>query len=1756
MLQGKWKFGLIIISTLTLLTLSLFSWRTKVIAQTCTQFQPGEGVPFTQPFQVAYDRYGPDTLACADGLVYTWQDFQVQDFNDGNLAIFYHPVTGHTFVLGQAILPAYQTHYQTWGIPLSDMRPALPTQSGTTGYLVHFPNNLDVYTSDAVSGTTFIVETTTKIKYDQLDGTAGTLGFPISNPEVVQSGASGEYGFRQQFEGGEIYTLIKDDKWRALVTFGSVQNAYLDQQAGHAGQMGFPTSDTTVGQRSCDHALAVSGAPISCDVGDDVAEAGIFQSFEQGQIYYHNRTQTAAATQTLAIFAEPIYGDYQAPCALGSKANLTTIHEGIPDPNGLSITNVCIPQADGGIRRVYDWRCEDYRAVHAPFKGRIYDIDAQNPHNTLVRINDEVNNACLYLSHLEGQSLQVGHNDPVEMGQFIGNYSPSHDHVQVVVSPGACGTSFQEAAIRFKELGYVPPLCLSQTGEGLDNNGDYVVSNGQRMWVETGLNACLSENTTFCDIPDYHANFEEIEAIAQAHLSDGCTLHGTTRRFCPHQQLTLADVALMIARWLYSYAGHDAYLETLPPKLADQATIYHDLLPAEPGTPEDETFRAIELLVRDGVLDRSDVVINADTIVNRGDVVEMIMKALRQHQTVTIQSNHTFEDIQPDGDGNYSERDQAISDAANLGIAFALTGRQFSPDAPLTNADITQMLYRAFLRECADPDHAGERGCGDDYQVTLLESLRSQATVVEAPGTPQVCFTADLAVFNEGHLPLSDDTLETDGAEVCYCAAVGEYREWGHCPGIEASDPLLTTDRVAMVIEGDIPLGTAERTVASRDLPLPLIPEDQYWLGTLGDGLVYYDAALALTTNYQTADTDIPSDTINDIALDRETNEVWLATADGLALFDGTIWTQYQAGNPIKAVAVAPSGLKWIAFDYGASDTGVASFDGTTWTLYTEANGLPFAQVNALTVDASGVLWFATANGVIGNFDGTTWQALDDWISPRIYALMAVNDTIWLATDNGLVAYQTGTFTIIEPQVSLIEVTADSLGRIWVVSKWGDLGVYLNGQWLIPMPQPSFEPFWGDVCQPYHMDITGEGMGHKGQSINPQSISLEQPENVNWLLAQVAGRYNNNSRTPSQVEFTIEPHPKQILIKPMTNTDDGYTFETVLPPTDQISAFVEHPGGNTKTTRSLTLYSKRQAADLWTSVGRTTNVHVWRDNLTTYTEILAFPPLAQATDLEVTIAYADNNKDSRPVNISANAGGVSKSVSEKQPTHGRNLNILTLTLNQVPAGTRHVEVTVHSPSSNGDSAQLVGVNVRHQCLPSGALLEIIPNPTKIAEGTKDTLTVRLTPGPTLVNGAQLNLKLDPTFLRITKVTPTNVLSPTLDPLFVDPNQGYIRYAGGVAGTFLSDPADLLTIEVEALALTPNTPVLFLSEFPETDVTGANGSVLDQAIDGLVTIVPDRLYGTIDLQGRPEPPTPSFSIPLDVVVTPSGAVSPTYTFATQTDQYGQFDLDLKPIPAGTYDIMLKGKHTLSNLAQNVTLIDGENTYHFGQLLEGDVEVTSTFDKVEMIDLFTIKDAFNTCSGYPGFNDQADLDESNCVQITDFGLGSGNYNQTGPVVVQAELAERSSVNQNSGARLAFNTSVKSVDVNEITTLDIIVDPQGTLVNGVSGDFAFDPDTLEIVSFDWGDHLAFVLGDPTIDNEAGSLYFAAGAIGETQTNPFVVATITVRVKQETFGTDITPLTSTTTDVSGPSGSILSEARDITLLTQSQLFLPIIMK
>jgi hypothetical protein len=353
--------------------------------------------------------------------------------------------------------------------------------------------------------------------------------------------------------------------------------------------------------------------------------------------------------------------NYQAPCRPGTQAGLTTWHSG------------------GSLDRyAYDWICAEGDAVYAPHGGTVaYSGDQGGATAGMIMIDDAENDACLVLLHLAPSRLLINTGSaPVTAGQHIGYYTAAQGHVHVAAVPGPCTTyrHSDERPIHFQELGYVPSQRITMYGT-------HPESEGARIWVTAGTNACASAYTTLCKVlsdsspvssghfPDVTYDnpfFPYIETLYYLRAISGYS-DGTYR---PDADTTRGQAAKIIILSLGAYQEYTDGRQTFP-----------DVPPSH--TFYDYIERLHELGIASGF---SDGTYRPDQALSRGAVAKLIVRARGEDPEYT-DGRQSFPDVPPDHVFYpYIER------LYELGCICGYSDGTFRPDDPVSRGQIAKMV--------------------------------------------------------------------------------------------------------------------------------------------------------------------------------------------------------------------------------------------------------------------------------------------------------------------------------------------------------------------------------------------------------------------------------------------------------------------------------------------------------------------------------------------------------------------------------------------------------------------------------------------------------------------------------------------------------------------------------------------------------------------------------------------------------------------------------------------------------------------------------------------------------------------------------------------------------------------------------------------------------------------------------------------------------------------------------------------------------
>jgi len=255
------------------------------------------------------------------------------------------------------------------------------------------------------------------------------------------------------------------------------------------------------------------------------------------------------------------------------------------------------------------------------------------------------------------------------------------------------------------------------------------------------------------------------------------------------------------------------------------------------------------------------------------------------------------------------------------------------------------------------------------------------------------------------------------------------------------------------------------------------------WVGTDGAGLFKIDVTTGDTTVYHKLYTDIQSNRVSALALDKagnlivgfwgtgiqrfDGNHTWQLIADlsirtkGFAVEKDTIWVSSPDGafkitpqgssslsifsdNMSNCVAVDSAGVKW----FGSQNYGIISYKNSIIKQYDKTN-TPILnnRVNQIKFDKSGKMWVATGVDGLIKFDGTNWQNWDtgnSTLSSNTINQFEIdtNNDLWLVYKT-LVHFDGQTFTEYTIPGSTVNTDMLAVGIDGMNTKW--IGTYDMG---------------------------------------------------------------------------------------------------------------------------------------------------------------------------------------------------------------------------------------------------------------------------------------------------------------------------------------------------------------------------------------------------------------------------------------------------------------------------------------------------------------------------------------------------------------------------------------------------------------------------------------------------------------------------------------------------------------------------------------
>jgi hypothetical protein len=442
-------------------------------------------------------------------------------------------------------------------------------------------------------------------------------------------------------------------------------------------------------------------------------------------------------------------------------------------------------------------------------------------------------------------------------------------------------------------------------------------------------------------------------------------------------------------------------------------------------------------------------------------------------------------------------------------------------------------------------------------------------------------------------------------------------------------------------------------------------------------------------------------------------------------------------------------------------------------------------------------------------------------------------------------------------------------------------------------------------------------------------------------------------------------------------------------------------------------------------------------------------------------------------------------------------------------------------------------------MPSPSRLFLSPLTTTIGLNQHFQLDLKFDTAGRVADTVDAYLSYDPTVLEVIDAAGNPATSITENPAVVDsvtynqvdPTTGQIGFSASQSTSpYLTGSATVATIRFRAKAPTSSTSVQLLRSGARQSDLFAGGTDL-QAMLGHATVEilnGVRVCGRIAVEQRGPAGTPRWITPLfrtegatttsSITLFQPGTTTEVGRFAVTTDADGRFCGTATGVPAGVYDVRVKGANTLSNQRADVDLRTATEI-NFGTLQVGD---STGNDAISGADVSYMIPAFFLRSGDTGFRPYADTNRDDEITGADVSALIPNFLQTGPVVVTGAVAAQTAPMRAAAAttpRIALTPALQQIRVGEVAALDIQLHLDSLTADTVDLQIQVDPKALEVVD-SAGQPITKIELNRTafpdvsynaIDSTTGTIRLSASRVRAGATSgSLTIATLYVRAKQ----------------------------------------------
>lgn len=177
---------------------------------------------------------------------------------------------------------------------------------------------------------------------------------------------------------------------------------------------------------------------------------------------------------------------------------------------------------------------------------------------------------------------------------------------------------------------------------------------------------------------------------------------------------------------------------------------------------------------------------------------------------------------------------------------------------------------------------------------------------------------------------------------------------------------------------------------------------------------------------------------------EEDSGKLWFGNAYGLYNYDGSIWTYMDTDTlepyGVKSVTLDNMGNVWAGFAYGV----IGKYNGTTWEMDTLGEGIYNNHVSSIVFDSSGNIWANAGN--LYKHNGNDWIKIDSThgFMQNYVSNIAIDElnNLWFSTFDGVTCYDGYNFTNYTTDDGLVFNRIGELGVDNFNNKWFGSGFY------------------------------------------------------------------------------------------------------------------------------------------------------------------------------------------------------------------------------------------------------------------------------------------------------------------------------------------------------------------------------------------------------------------------------------------------------------------------------------------------------------------------------------------------------------------------------------------------------------------------------------------------------------------------------------------------------------------------------------------